>query len=587
MASTSLTTRRHHPLWSALLLGCAIFALLWLLNIPYRQAYQLTENDVTALVDGLLLLPGARWEDWFTRGHSHFFDTYPEWPWGLAPFARPAFQYLIYLAHFIFGRDWASYLAINYLGIAGVAAVAFAIARTALGLGAGASLLAAALVGLSPAVLESSIWQVGFASESVASVLIGCAFLAVLARRDLLCLVLLPIALLTKETAAWAPVAAALTVLLRPERGDALRHRALAAAAMLLPLALWVGFRFAFYGGAGRSYATAGYTPFIDFLNLAGWKLAHLHRLFVSQEVFVTEGRWAAERALMIGGYGVLWLLLVLWALSGLGAVLGRFRQAVRERRWPAADAALLVTLWAALGLAFYFALAVAVSRFAASAVMFVWPAVVGEVARRRIAVLRLGLAACFVLSLARTSHLLVERNPPSEQTGTGRLFRSIAATNAAVRQVPAGIRQVYVLSAGGLVPATPDYLRVFLDVRAEIVRVVDILSRCKGGKQVVAFDHDRVDGVVTLSATLLGCASFRFQAAGRDSTLVRDGRLRRSDSISYELPEANFVKRKDWLWPDTEFGQRITVHIRPRGPARFIIERGGPDGGLAWFDTP
>jgi hypothetical protein len=127
---------------SALLLGVVIFGLLWAVGSGYRQVYVARVDDVTALADGLLLVPGARWEDWFTRGHSDFFDPYPEWPRGLTAFARPAFQSVIYLAHFVLGTDWPSYLAINYLGVAGVVVVAFAVARTALGLGVGAALLA-------------------------------------------------------------------------------------------------------------------------------------------------------------------------------------------------------------------------------------------------------------------------------------------------------------------------------------------------------------------------------------------------------------------------------------------------------------
>ena len=583
------TLRLRHPAWSALLLGLAIFALLWHLNVPYRQVYVPRVDDVAALADGLLLVPGAQWEHWFTRGHSDLFESYPEWPeQHLTAFARPAFQFLIYLAHFIFGRDWASYLAINYLGVAGVVAVAFAIARTALGLGAGASLLAALLVLVSPPALEYSIWELSFASESLVSLLVGGAFLAVIARRDFLCVVLLLVAVLTKETAVWAPVAAALTVLLRPELGDAFRRRALIAAAMLLPLALWLGLRIAFFGGIGGTYATADYTPLAEFLELTGGKFAHLHHLFVQQHVAVTEEGWALmDRAIRVGTALLVLLLLILWALSSLRAAIDRLGRAARERRWPTAGAALLVTLWAATGLASYFAVALPSSRYAASAVMFAWPALVGEVARRRTAILRLGLAACFVLSLVRTSHLLLESNPRSEQSYDGRFFRTVVAMNTALRQVPEGIGQVYVLSAGSLVRATPDYLRAYLGVPAEIIRVIDISWDCSGKDEAVTVDHDTVEGTVTVNATLPDCASFEFHNANLDSSALVEGRIRRNDSISYELPEAYPVDRKGSLKPALDLGRRMTVHIRPRGRARFIIERGGPGGGLAWFDTP
>src|SRR5262249_30115780 len=149
-------------------------------------------------------------------------------------------------------RDWASYLAINYLGIASISAVACAIARGPLQLSNGASVLSALLVIASPPALEFAGWTVGFASETLASALIGSAFLAILARRDRLCLLLLFIALFTKEITAWAPLAAGLTILLRPGPETTFRGRLPAAAtATLLPIAAWLSVRFAFFEGIG------------------------------------------------------------------------------------------------------------------------------------------------------------------------------------------------------------------------------------------------------------------------------------------------------------------------------------------------
>src|SRR5262249_36845503 len=116
--------------WVAVLVGSAILGLLWILGAPDRELYVPNETDIPALADGLLLASGARWENWFTRGYSNFWDVYPEWPLGITGFARPAFQFVIYLAHFALGRDWASYQVINCFAVAGLAAVAFQIAHT-------------------------------------------------------------------------------------------------------------------------------------------------------------------------------------------------------------------------------------------------------------------------------------------------------------------------------------------------------------------------------------------------------------------------------------------------------------------------
>ena len=157
LSNKTARTGRHSG-GIALLLGFAIFGLLWILHIPLREIYVPNEDDIPALADGLLLAPGAHWQDWFTRGYSHFFDLYPDWPAHgtestSTAFTRPAFQFVIYLAHFVLGRDWASYQLINCFAVAGMGAVAFQIAQTVLGLRTGPSLVAAMLVVLSPPVL--------------------------------------------------------------------------------------------------------------------------------------------------------------------------------------------------------------------------------------------------------------------------------------------------------------------------------------------------------------------------------------------------------------------------------------------------
>ena len=58
-------------------------------------------------------------------------------------------------------------------------------------------------------------------------------------------------------------------------------------------------------------------------------------------------------------------------------------------------------------------------------------------------------------------------------------------------------------------------------------------------------------------------------------------------NEISYELPETYPIKTETMeAWqPSFLLGRRMTVHVRPDGPARFVVEHGGPNG-IAWFDT-
>src|SRR5262245_4352800 len=571
--------------WGAVLLGFATFGLLWMLYIPWRRVYVPNDLDIPALADGLLLAPGAHWQDWFTVGYSHFWDSYPEWPEGMTGFTRPAFQFVIYLMHFALGRDWASYQIINCFAVAGIAAVAFLIARTALELRTGPSLLAATLVVLSPPILDCWLFGLANAHEPLATLRVACAFLAVVARRDFLCLILLFVALLTKENAVWAPVAAALTIMLHPKPDESLRRRAFVAAAMFLPVVMWLVQRYAFFGGIGGTYVTYG--SLADFLTLTFQKLTHIDQLFVTQHnSFVTETSWPLlDRAIRVGTRLLMYALFLLLALRFLLDVINRLRYAIYERRWPTVDVAFLVLLWAAIAVAFHFALPLRSERYATSLVLFAWPALVAEVERHRKGIIRLGLAVCCVVSLARSSYLLTDWIT----TGAQSARNQYSPMTAALLQVPIATRQVYVLkNAGGRWDANPEYVRLVLGVPAEIVRVIDINWKCRGSSDPVTFDHSIADGVVTMTMALPPCALFSFGwNLGRlDATTLAKGLLYRNATMSYELPEAYPIGPPKWGEPAFYLGRKMTVHIRPNGLARFIIQQGGPEG-IVWFDTP
>ena len=127
--------REARPGLTAVLVGLIVFAILWALYSYHNRAIYIPNHlDIPALADGALLDPDAHWTNWFTRGYADFWDLYPDWENSSnnTAFTRPLFQLVIYLAHFAFGRDWASYAAISCLAAAGVAALAFQISRTAL-----------------------------------------------------------------------------------------------------------------------------------------------------------------------------------------------------------------------------------------------------------------------------------------------------------------------------------------------------------------------------------------------------------------------------------------------------------------------
>src|SRR5262249_13713369 len=279
---------------------------------------------------------------------------------------------------FVFGTNWAWYQCLSYFALAGMAAAAFYIANTVLNLPTGPSLLACVLVVLSPPVVKPPVlWAFGFAIEPLATLFVVGVFLAAITRRDSLCLMLLFLALLTKETAVWATVGAAITIMLRPARDESLPHRALAAVTMFLPIIMWLGFRFIFFNGIGGTYATHGYTSLTDFLRLIFHKVKHIHSLFV----WYDWRRWD-EDFLGFGLAILVYLLLFLWAVRILPETVNRVRNAIRDTRWPTVDFFSLVTLWAAIAFAFHFALPLNNERYETSLVMFAWPALVAVTAK-------------------------------------------------------------------------------------------------------------------------------------------------------------------------------------------------------------
>jgi hypothetical protein len=553
-----------------------MFALLWILYIPYYGIYVPGGGDVPALADGLLLAPGARWQDWFTRGYAHFWDLYPEWPQRGTGFTRPAFQFLIYLFHFALGNHWASYQIINNLALAGMGAVAFHIAQRVLGLCAKLSWVAVTLIVLSPPILISWLFGLAFAIEPLATVLVGCAFLSILPRRDFLCLALLFAALLTKESTVWAPAAAAVTIMLRRKPDECLSRQALAAAAMFLPLAMWFGLRFAFFGGIGGTYATAGYAPISNFLELIFYKLTHLHYLLLTHRL-IDNGTLVT---INWGTALLLYALLSLWTLHILAEALNVIRCAKSERCCPTVSTFFLVSLWAAFALVFHFALPLSDERYATSVVLFTWPALVAEVERRRKVIIWLVLGMCSAVSFTQASYRLVEWSGVKLL-----LWNNTKPITAALHQVPAAIRQVYIVSARGLAHANPEYVRLIHEMSAEIVRVVDVEWSCTNSSNSVTFQHSTSNGVVTMTITLPACAAFFF--ASNYPLEPISGHLYRNDSMTYELPDAQPINLKDWhLKGTTYLGRQLTLHVRPKGPARFIIQHGGPNG-IAWFDGP
>ena len=125
MAQQFFPTSTRNAFAVACFLGVVIYIALSAILSDFRGHYSQNGDDITVLVDALLLVPNANWLDWFTKGYKEFFDPYPDWPGheresAYSAQARPFFHAIIYFFHFVFGKNWADYQLISYAAVAGV-----------------------------------------------------------------------------------------------------------------------------------------------------------------------------------------------------------------------------------------------------------------------------------------------------------------------------------------------------------------------------------------------------------------------------------------------------------------------------------
>ena len=187
---------------------------------------------------------------WFTRGMAGYYHVYPEWPQpGFSNFYRPVWNLILYAEHAIFGQHyWLWFLffcAVQYFG-----ALLFLALLRSLGVAARPAWFFAILFLFNPAFLNFGLIYPGFQFDVFASVMLLAALSLLLEGRHAPALALITAAIFTKETAIFAPVAAAATIFIRTRDVKW-------SAAMLAPLLAWIAARWlAFHTVTGGTFAS-------------------------------------------------------------------------------------------------------------------------------------------------------------------------------------------------------------------------------------------------------------------------------------------------------------------------------------------
>ena len=293
---------------AGLLLLFGIYAYFW---IRLYSSYFLMRDDPANI--GGTVKEGLG--GWLTRGMADYYHVYPEWPQtGFSDFYRPVWNLIIYAEQAVFGQHyWAWFLAFCALQYAGT--LLFLQVLRSLAVPSRPALTFAVLFLFNPAFVSLGFVYPGFQFDVFTSLLLLAAFHQLLEHRHGFALALITAAVFTKETAIFAPVAAALTVFI-------LERDAKWSLAMLTPLLAWVGARWlAFHAVMGGTFASP----------------SGIHELFVNVVkglIVWPSGAVPANFFLHLTGTHGVALLALLLMNTGLWAILAYAgRQVARELR--------------------------------------------------------------------------------------------------------------------------------------------------------------------------------------------------------------------------------------------------------------
>jgi hypothetical protein len=472
---------------------------------------------------------------WLTRGMADYYHVYPEWPQSaFSNFYRPVWNLIIFTEQAILGQHyWAWFLAFCTLQYGGT--LLFLRLLLSLGIPSRSALPFTILFLFNPAFLNFGFIYPGFQFDVFVSLLLLSALYQVLHNRYVSTLALLTAAIFTKETATFAPVAAALTVFI-------LKRDAKWSVAMLAPLLAWVATRWlAFHTVMGGTFASPTGTR--DLLANIGKGLAIWPSSAVAHFPLQIVG---------IYGVGVLALLAmnaVLWAILAYAG------WQVARALWQAPDKAeskfqAVLLVWT-LGALAYCALTRPQVRFGASLDMFLllflayflcaqsWP--------RYLKTLPV-LILAFVAAIRGVTFLSDIPKVSAGGSGEKALF-------AALHSLPQDGRAVLVVNAPTMLSA-PRFIAKEWNLKLDIT----FINQFRGCSYANSRDAWYELSLTSLSVEIPSCASYVFAGVPEDIQVKElAGGLLRPGVGTYEFPGHPDLNKR-LSSGDIDFGRAMQV---------------------------
>lgn len=521
---------------AALLLLLGLYAYFW--GRLYSN-YLLVRDDPANIAG--TLAGGVR--GWLSHGMAGYYHVYPEWPQtAFSNFYRPVWNLTIFIERMSLGEAyWAWFLVYAAAQYAG--ACLFLRLLRSLGTPPRPALLFAILFLFNPAFLNSGFIYPGFQFDVFVALLLLSALSQLFEGRCWLALALITAAVLTKETAIFAPVAAAITVFI-------LKRDVKWSAAMLAPVLVWIAARWLAYhavlGGTFASPATIG-----ELLANVGKGL-----------IVWPSGEVNANGPLQLSGAKGVALCAALLVNAALWAVLGyaawQVVRGLRRTPWtPEGSRQAVLLIWT-LGALSFCLLTRPQTRFGASFYVFLllflaYFLFVG--ARRR----WLKAATPLLLSLVTLLHggeflRGAIANIAEDRKGETALF-------AALRSLPQDGRAVSIVNAPNMLSA-PALLEKSWNLRLDLT-FIDQFGGCwRAGAGDVRYDPSSA----SLAVEIPSCASYLFAGVPSDiqAKAAAGGFLRPGLGV-YDFPDHREGRRRSS--GDIDFGRTLRVRfVRPPG---------------------
>jgi hypothetical protein len=492
-------------------------------------------GDDAALISGSI---HGDFADWFLKGFSDYFYVFPQWSKPYTDFIRPLDNVIIYLQSLVFGRWYTGYFLPYYLAAGAIAWCVYGLCVRN-GVTIRYATVAALLCVVSPSLIGPGLTNLAFMFDVVCGAFVISALYFLLQERFVLSLIALTFGVLTKETGLYAPVAAAVSLILWKQNRRW-------APIMLAPVALWCAIRMLAFGSLfGGVYKLINHTNRLKSIlkGIATWPGGMII------DHGSTSFAWSFGVVALLVANAVLWLYLAL----SVSPWLLRPQTLVAAFDAPTQRTRATVLIWLTLGLGYCVALGLR-SRFGGSVLplFYLYLALdLSNVVQFDIApgpfVSRLlswreqwlgnpiahVALVCILFFLAAAN---VIWNVPKYLPSNASNERAFAFKQA-LQSLPANVRVVFIVN-GPESSSRPDSVAAYLGISARLVYVTQVsgclrANEIRGdGVQIAA------DGLVTVH--LPPCARFAFPGVSREWAyrLVQTGGFR-SDVGTYRFPNS------------------------------------------------